>query len=394
MKQTDGVLIIRRNKKNKLICEVDIGAKQPMVIPAFYNIEDDPLNGKKCQVFRESGKIVKIEIDGKELPRKANESRNTTTKSGYKQSQTERKSHQLPVDSFSISETMLPKDTRSLQLMDIDNINLKLNKAARFEDEKFLFLKVNKGKVLFNFMADYSNVNFKEINTKYFRAIESMGIDIKSIRIHPDWRLIVGLGTDTVYETGITLHHIYGFPYIPGQAVKGAMRSFIITEYFDQNEGEAIKSKLFCDIFGCPEKIKIEKSNYKSHYEKAMQGKLFFFDAFPTKAPQIEADIMNPHYSDYYSGKTPPGDYLNPVPIPFLTVGEDSEFQFIIGIKPSANKKIEEYESDPLAQKLLGKGTVLRSLTVLETTNTILKTALIESGIGAKTAVGYGYFQG
>src|ERR1700680_515711 len=36
-----------------------------------------------------------------------------------------------------------------------------------------------------------------------------------------DSRLIVGLGSENVLETGIRLHHTYGLPVIPGSALKG-----------------------------------------------------------------------------------------------------------------------------------------------------------------------------
>jgi len=87
---------------------------------------------------------------------------------------------------------------------------------------------------------------------------------------------------------------------------------------------------------------------------------------------------MNPHYSPYYSEGKPPADYHNPVPIPFLTV-ENTSFEFIIGIKEKDNQKVESGEFNGervfnIASEWLGK-------------------ALQEHGIGAKTAVGYGFFK-
>ena len=46
-------------------------------------------------------------------------------------------------------------------------------------------------------------------------------------------RIIVGLGEKNVLETGITLHHTYGVPYIPGSALKG-----LASHYCDQIWGE------------------------------------------------------------------------------------------------------------------------------------------------------------
>src|SRR5437660_6750837 len=42
-------------------------------------------------------------------------------------------------------------------------------------------------------------------------------------------RLIVGLGGENILETGITLHHTYGVPMIPGTALKG-----LAAHYCDQ----------------------------------------------------------------------------------------------------------------------------------------------------------------
>ena len=90
---------------------------------------------------------------------------------------------------------------------------------------------------------------------------------------------------------------------------------------------------------------------------------------------------MNPHYPLYYNdkkGEVAPTDYQNPVPIIFLTV-ENLDFQFIIGLKKGKEDfdiEIGEYKGKALDQ-------------VAE----MLKKALKEHGIGAKTAVGYGYMQ-
>jgi CRISPR-associated protein Cmr6 len=77
---------------------------------------------------------------------------------------------------------------------------------------------------------------------------------------------------------------------------------------------------------------------------------------------------MNIHYPKYYgSGNDAPTDTQSPVPIFFLTVHETS-FQFILGVKDKADNHL------------------------LEKAYSWLENALREKGIGAKTAVGYGYF--
>ncbi|RMG81249.1 MAG: type III-B CRISPR module RAMP protein Cmr6, partial [Bacteroidetes bacterium] len=105
------------------------------------------------------------------------------------------------------------------------------------------------------------------------------------------------------------------------------------------------------------------------------KGKLTFYDAFPTSPPKIEVDIMNPHYADYYQGKTPPLDTLSPTPIPFLTVS-GCDFQFLIGSRK------EDYFNGTI-----GENREEKSITDW------LYSALTTQGIGAKTAVGYGYMK-
>jgi len=280
---------------------------------------------------------------------------------------------------------ILPKDTEKIiDARMIDNFNLKLNKVPPFEENKndyskskFIFFKVyKKVKVILNVQPDYSKIDIGAIAERHRKNIKKLNIDRKSIILKPDWRLVVGLGNESVYETSMTLHHIYGIPYIPGSAIKGVIRSYIITEKFGEVENgsldlknaekRALHDQGFCDIFGCPE---------ESFYKESRQGNVIFFDAFPLSELTIKPDIMNPHYSPYYSEGKPPADYHNPVPIFFLTV-ENTEFEFTIGIKGKDKITIRK-------GKFGGKH-------LLEVGFKWMKKALNEHGIGAKTAVGYG----
>ena len=99
---------------------------------------------------------------------------------------------------------------------------------------------------------------------------------------------------------------------------------------------------------------------------------MIFFDAFPVKEATISVDIMNPHYSNYYSGKEAPVDYNNPVPIHFLVV-ENTKFEFHIGIRKSQNDKEEVLVKE-----------------ILQPAEKFLEESLKMVGIGAKTSAGYG----
>jgi len=191
-----------------------------------------------------------------------------------------------------------------------------------------------------------------------------------------DWRLVVGLGGASVYDTSLTLHHIYGVPYLPASAVKGVTRNMVIAEHFNNIEGNkssgALGDPVFCLIFG----------SLENSILGARQGLVRFFDAFPVSAPILCLDVMNPHYGPYYSdknNKTPPADYHNPIPVTFLTV-EEISFTICAGIKPEDNVPVDN-------GMFTGK-------TLIEIAAEWIEKALKEHGIGAKTAVGYGYFNG
>lgn len=298
-------------------------------------------------------------------------------------------------------EIYIPSDTNKIiQRGQVSNFAIRFHKFARFDGEKFSFYKTDKGKTIFDDVTNFqfNDIKFDKLCSELLASSKILfGKNIHSENLEVDCRLAIGLGSESVYETSINLHPIYGFPYIPGQAVKGIVRSWVIQEHFQSNEGLAIGDETFCNIFGCPKEItlplrddygkiivdengKVIPRTYKSELEYDNQGSLVFFDAFPTSAPKLKVDVMNPHYGPYYSDKTntkPPADYYNPIPIFFVTV-EKTEYQFIIGIREKDN------ESGRIGN--IGG-------TYLELGKKFLKEALTQKGVGAKTAVGYGYFK-
>ncbi len=271
------------------------------------------------------------------------------------------------------SEACLPFDTKGVlneNEWQIDNYYLKLYKVAYYKQnerskDKFIFFEAsrNKNEPPKFVIPNFGNIDFKKLSKKY----ENLPFHNKKIELQLDWRMAIGLGHENVYETSMTLHHVYGIPCIPASSLKGVVRSWIIEELFEKNEEKAFKnsfmeSKMMCDIFGCDD---------NSFYKEAREGRVIFFDAFPTSEPKIEPDVMNPHYQDYYgdtSNRVAPTDYQNPVPVFFLTV-KDTNFQFIIGSK-----------KEPLDKFEIGGKTI----------DVWLTEALQNHGIGAKTAVGYG----
>ena len=101
-------------------------------------------------------------------------------------------------------------------------------------------------------------------------------------------------------------------------------------------------------------------------------GRVVFFDAYPVLEEDrnlMELDILNPHYSEYYTGKgTPPADYLSPKPTQFLTVARGTSFLFRLYTAHKGAKII------PKAKHWLIE-------------------ALTGQGIGSKTSLNYGIFE-
>ena len=248
---------------------------------------------------------------------------------------------------------VIPKTTKDAitadgKERDIDNLHLRLNAFATMSEEG------NDHKKKFNFNGKTLLAAIPpEIKTVIDCIKSQQDVVVRELKAETASRLVVGLGSESVYEVSMTLHHIYGTPYIPGQSLKGAVRNFIISEKFDKKEKEALKNDDFCSVFG----------------KQDGAGKVMFYDAYPDEDEiQLEKDVMTPHYPDYYGGNgIYPTDTQSPRPIKFLTVKKGVKFRFFLGTK---------------------KG----DAALLDKAAEYLKEALEKSGVGAKTAVGYGYF--
>lgn len=230
---------------------------------------------------------------------------------------------------------------------------------------------------------------------------------LRLVRGTVDWRMVIGLGGEHVLETSMTLHHVYGVPYIPGSAVKGMVRHYFISEVFAKeapNEELDVLDAVLLNAddatlkelrrLDLPSQIarlkKVCKVTDEGTLKKAIdgwqtlqlgqqifgtpqqRGAVTFLDALPDTNVRFQADIMNPHYPDYYAdsaenSSVPPNDCQNPIPIPFLTI-ENAAFTFAVHTAANADEAL------------------------LTSAANWLQKALEDQGIGAKSAVGYGYF--
>ena len=302
---------------------------------------DNSMNNKNCKVFLDNGKIVDIEINGKKIDKVA------------------KKIVQKLVKCKNKDNLRVPNDTCLIfqnSKINIDNFHLKLNKFTIFNDNDEAKIKEQNISEEF-FYRDWSFYNEQIKN--YYKDIEKLNLKFSEpIELKTNYRLVIG-AEESIYETSIRLHHIYGIPYIPASAIKGVVRSYYILEKF-ANKLEEYKDRY--NKF--EEEVLFKDDDFKKVFgSQEQEGKIIFFDAFPITKPKIKIDIMNPHYGHYYNEGKAPTDTKNPIPINFLTV-ENTTFKFFIASK-------DEVDSSFIL---------------------LFKKALQNHGIGGKSAVGYGIF--
>jgi CRISPR-associated protein Cmr6 len=180
----------------------------------------------------------------------------------------------------------------------------------------------------------------------------------KIFTMQTETKLLIGRGTPSVFEQGISLHPLFGLPFLPGSAIKG------VTAHWAEANGE--DAELREQIFGPP-----PPDNKESELS---QGKVVFLDAVPLAQKCLEKDVMAPHYQNYYGDKKNsilPSDGENVIPMFLPAVKRDITFQFAVQLAAAA--KGEEYYLDCAAMWI--------------------ECAVKEFGIGSKTGSNYGYFK-
>ncbi|WP_169743649.1 type III-B CRISPR module RAMP protein Cmr6 [Methanolacinia paynteri] len=202
-------------------------------------------------------------------------------------------------------------------------------------------------------MSQQNQKTIKIYEDVYNRYISTLGEKQDATFITKN-RLIIGLGNENVLETGITLHHTYGTPYIPGTALKG-----LAAHYCNQVWGKG------------DEKFKKDGEYYKAIFGTSDDsGHFIFHDAWITpeslKDKSLMPDVMTPHHGDYYSEKGAPTDFDKPVPISFVSVR--GMFHIVVSCDVSG-------ENTEKWTKLVFR---------------LLSEALENWGIGGKTSSGYG----
>ncbi|MCV6547910.1 MAG: type III-B CRISPR module RAMP protein Cmr6 [Cohaesibacter sp.] len=164
---------------------------------------------------------------------------------------------------------------------------------------------------------------------------------------------VTGMGLAHPIENGFSWHHTLGVPYLAGSSIKGMMRAWA-RDWLQEEEEEIGR------LFGRDSKD-----------GTGAAGNIIIFDALPIEPPVLMEDVLTPHDGGWRIAQNPteknaPGDWISPVPIPFLAVASGASFQFLLAPRAGATQ-----------------GDLKKAMDYLEQ-------ALEWIGIGAKTAVGFG----
>lgn len=189
-------------------------------------------------------------------------------------------------------------------------------------------------------------------------------LDGRAMIFKTDWHFVTGMGLPHPVENGFAWHPTLGVPYLSGAAVKGLVRAFV--ECWDETLTANQRNQRLKDWFGTETHSDIPEKT----------GDLIFFDAIPIDQPTLATDVMTPHLGKWYAqgAENPlasdviPGDWHDPVPIPFLVV-KQARFLFCIAPRVPAAKS------------------------ALDQAFNTLQDALQWLGAGAKAAVGYGLME-
>lgn len=207
-------------------------------------------------------------------------------------------------------------------------------------------------------------------------------------------RLLIGHGNASATDVGLTVHHTWGVPVIPGSALKGLLAHYVDATYGpadvtrtprEQEGEERIRSdfqgvtwrnsriqrgpgKVYRALFGAPDALEDAMMRENNFEAGAAAGLVTFHDALYVPGSldnkPFAVDVLTVHQKSYYDslGQSAPNDYDSPNPVAFLTVRPKCRFLLALS-GPS--------EWTELAGQLLAD-------------------ALASWGVGGKTSAGYG----
>jgi CRISPR-associated protein Cmr6 len=158
-------------------------------------------------------------------------------------------------------------------------------------------------------------------------------------------RLLIGHGNPSGAEVGLTVHHTWGVPILPGSAQKGLLAHYIDAVYGDDESAGEERRKwrgptwkdrsvapedragdYFAALFGAPPVTGDDTVAQRGFVE--FHDALFIPDPVKEDRPFVR-DVLTVHQRAYYnsSGKDGfPNDWDDPYPVGFITVRPGARF--------------------------------------------------------------------
>jgi len=212
-----------------------------------------------------------------------------------------------------------------------------------------------------------------------FQALRASAAGALGLSLENVSPFVTGIGQAHPLETGFAFLKPYGIPYLAGSGVKGAVRAACAADWEERCPGR--RAELLLHYFGSDDRRQGRKRDDDGARHR--RGALVFFDLFPERprrdtsgtswnwADAIRVDIVNPHVGNYYQGKEPPAEWLQPSPSNFLTLRPGLRWTLRLLYRPSVSAARPGWEGE------IRPG---------------LETALTGYGLGAKKSWGYGLF--
>jgi CRISPR-associated protein Cmr6 len=213
---------------------------------------------------------------------------------------------------------------------------------------------------------------FPAVSARRLRMLE--GLQARTWNATTTGPLTLHLARASALENaGICLHPLYGFVYLPGTGLKGLAHAYACEVWLPAQPNRNAAWDTVCTIFGwapAPWLTDLADRLGVRPPQKSQAGAIVFHDAWPVTWPRLVVDLLNNHHVAYYQKGEPPGDWDSPVPVYLLAVPSGQSFSFAVSKR-----------RDDLADALLEKA------------ERWLAGGLVDLGVGAKTATGYGGFR-
>lgn len=228
-------------------------------------------------------------------------------------------------------------------------------KKMEKKDVPFLYMKLKDDRIKDTMLCQGELMDIAKILNERTEKLAGYFSEHSRYRFKPYNKMMIGEGGGLYLNMQpMKLHPLFGLPFIPASAIKGALRSAWVMEEWENDVTRETQDQDFITLFGGAETE-----------EDQRMGELVFFDIFPERF-FLSLDVQTPHYKDYYELKGNPSDDQNLKPIPFVCL-EECEFQIIIACR---DKKLWlQYENK---------------------IKHLMNNVFTQLGIGGKGALGYG----